>query len=84
MDITRLIPDFPLVLTDWFDTPEFTGYSTFHVALGDSMNTGVCGREGLPYTYYAALLPPDDEMMCVTCVSTVQELLNDGYGEGEY
>ena len=80
MDITRLVPDFPLVLTDWFDTPEYTGYSTFHISLGTNTGTGVCGREGLPYVYYSVLLPPDDAMMCVTCVAEVRELLTDGMG----
>jgi hypothetical protein len=80
MDITRLVPDFPLVLTDWFGTPEYTGYSTFHVSLGAGSETGVCGREGLPYAYYSALLSPEDEMICSACVATVRELHSDGMG----
>jgi hypothetical protein len=77
MDITRLVPDFPVVLTDWFDG---SGYTTVHVSLGSESGTGVCGRAGLPYTYYSALLAPEDELMCVTCVETVRELLSDGMG----
>jgi len=77
MDITRLVPDLPVVLTDWFDG---SGYNTVHISLGTGTGTGVCGRGGLPYTYYSALLSPEDELMCAGCVNTIQELLNDGYG----
>lgn len=91
MDFTALgldfiTPDLHLVLTDWFEEDETgpQGYGTFHISLGPGSGTGVCGREGLPYTFFSKLLSTQDEMMCITCVEEVYALLNDGYENGEF
>lgn len=81
MDITRLVPDLPLVLTDWFDD---TGYTTFHIASADNRSEGWCGREGLPYEFYSTLLSPEDDMLCISCVDIVQHAIEELLSGDEY